>query len=38
MDPPEVLELLGSAGFERIDVTRFLYRLNTLYVATKCAA
>jgi SAM-dependent methyltransferase len=38
MDPAEVLQLLRAAGFTRIEVTRFLYRLNTLYVATKCAA
>ena len=38
MDPPEVLELLRGAGFSGIEVSRFLYRLNTLYVATKCAA
>lgn len=38
MDPHEVLDLLRGAGFAQVDVSPFLYRLNTLYVATKCAA
>lgn len=35
MDRQEILDLLDKAGFAHITVSRFLYGLNTLYVATK---